>query len=76
MGRLSVKPDAIIIEGQKAGIGRRLTRRHMDHYGKIVVLENPLLAHGNFATPQFFIRRADDIDRDGQIRHGMKRSSG
>lgn len=59
--------DAVVVEGQEMGIGIGLGRRHMDHDGEIVVLEDSLVAHDDLAAAQFFIRCADEVDVDRQI---------
>lgn len=67
VSRLAVEGDAVVVEGQEMGIGIGPGRRHMDHDGEIIVLEDALVAHDDLAAAQFFVRCADEVDVDRQI---------
>ena len=49
------------------GISIRFRRRNVNHDGEIVILEDALVTHDDFAAAKFFIRRTDEVDIDRQV---------
>ena len=67
MCRLTVKGNAIVIEGQKVRVGIGLGRRYMNHHRQVIIVKHALLTHDDLTTAQFFIGCTDEVDVNGKV---------